>query len=160
MKRERGRPRSKINAVCQNPACPYYMTEKGKNITKAGILKTGHQRYLCHRCGKTFVETKGTPLYKKHLSEEQIIEICKHLVERNGIRSIERLTGHHRDTIGHLLEDLGEHARKVNGILIKNLHWSPVELDEMWTFLKKRRKEWTPNAIREMKLAMRGYSMR
>lgn len=159
MSAERGRPRGTNNVVCQNLKCAYYTREKGKDITKAGVLGTGHQRYLCHHCGKTFVETKGTLLYKKHLSENQIIEICKHLVEKNGIRSIERLTGHHRDTISHTLEQLGEQARKVNEILIKNLHWGPVELDEMWTFLKKRRKGWTSHAIKEMKLAMRGYSM-
>lgn len=157
MKRERGRPRSEIKVVCQNAKCLYFMREKGKDIIKAGILGTGHQRYVCHHCSTTFVETKGTLLYKKHLSEDQIIGICKHLVERNGIRSIERLTGHHRDTISHTLKELGEHARKVNEILIKNLHWGPVELDEMWTFLKKSRKEWTPTAIKEMKLATRGY---
>jgi len=32
----------------------------------------------------------------------------------NGVRSIERITGHHRDTIGILLEDMVEHAAKVN----------------------------------------------
>ncbi|PXF61891.1 MAG: hypothetical protein C4B59_01285 [Candidatus Methanogaster sp.] len=52
------------------------------------------------------METKGTPLYQKHLSESEIINICKHLIEKNGIRSIERITGHHRDTIGRLLEDM------------------------------------------------------
>jgi hypothetical protein len=31
-------------------------------------------------------------------------------VEKNGIQSIERLTGHHRDTIGYLLEYLALHA--------------------------------------------------
>ncbi|MDR1992153.1 MAG: hypothetical protein LBQ98_01425 [Nitrososphaerota archaeon] len=51
-------------------------------------------------CHTYFMETKGTPLYRKHLTEQQITTICKHLVEKNGIRSIERLTGHHRDTIG------------------------------------------------------------
>jgi hypothetical protein len=56
------------------------------------------------------METKGTPLYRKRLSEDEIINICKHLVEKKGIRSIERITGHHRDTIGRLLEDMAEHA--------------------------------------------------
>jgi hypothetical protein len=61
-----------------------------------------------------FAETKGTPLYRKRLSEDEIINICKHLVEKNGIRSIERITGHHRDTIGRLLEDMAEHAEEMN----------------------------------------------
>ncbi len=39
------------------------------------------------------------------------------LVEKHSIRSIERITGHHRDTIGQLLEDLALHAEMVNSIL-------------------------------------------
>ncbi|MGB7001795.1 MAG: hypothetical protein WBE22_07270 [Halobacteriota archaeon] len=55
----------------------------------------------------------------------EIINICKHLVEKNGIRSIERITGHHRDTIGRLLEDLAEHAEEMNEYLKKNLVLTP-----------------------------------
>jgi len=39
-------------------------------------------------------------------------------VEKNGIRSIERITGHHRDTIGRLLEDMAEHAELMNDFLV------------------------------------------
>jgi hypothetical protein len=84
------------------------------------------------------METKGTPLYKKHLTEPQILNICKHLVEKNGVRSIERLTGHHRDTIGVLMEDMAEHAQKMNNTLMKNLSLSQYECDEFGHLLKKR----------------------
>jgi hypothetical protein len=86
------------------------------------------------------METKGTPLYRKHLTEQQITNICKHLVEKNGIRSIERLTGHHRDTIGTLLEDMAEHASEVNAYFMKDLGLSQCECDEIWTFIKKKKR--------------------
>ncbi|MCD4766516.1 MAG: IS1 family transposase, partial [Methanosarcinales archaeon] len=82
------------------------MTENGKDILKRGKNRAGHQQYYCNHCSRWFVETANTPLYHKHLSKPEIINICKHLVEKNGIRSIERITGHHRDTIGNLIEDL------------------------------------------------------
>jgi len=97
------------------------------------------------------METKGTPLYRKHLTEEQIINVCKHLVEKNGVRSIERLTGHHRDTIGVLLEDIAEHAQKMNTYLIKNLGLSQYECDEFWTFVKKKRKRLSEKALLSLK---------
>jgi len=77
------------------------------------------------------METKGTPLYRKHLSKPEIINICKHLVEKNGIRSIERLTGHYRDTIGNLIEDLALHAELVNSILLHDVELGQFEVDEM-----------------------------
>jgi len=104
------------------------------------------------------METKGTPLYRKQLSESEIINICKHLVEKNGIRSTERLTGHHRDTIGRLLEDMAEHAEEMNAYLTKNLGLTPFECDELWGRVKKNRKTLTPAAQIGLKKVMHGYT--
>jgi transposase-like protein len=134
------RPRSTTHATCQNPRCKHYLKEKDKNITKRGKTRAGHQLYKCHHCDTTFTETKPTPLYRKHLTEQEITRICKLLVERNGIRSIERITGHHRDTIGRLLEDLAEHAEQVNRTLLRGLDLQQYEMDELWTTVKKNRK--------------------
>ena len=134
------RPRSVIPVTCQNLRCKHYQKEKTKNITKRGKNRAGHQIYKCHHCNTTFSQTKSTPLFHKHLSEEEITKICKLLVEKNGIRSIERITGHHRDTIGRLLEDLAEHAELANQTLLRNLSLSQYELDELWTTVKKNRK--------------------
>lgn len=110
------RPRGRIEVTCQNPDCSHFNKEKGKDIIKKGTNRMGHQQYYCFRCGSYFVETKGTPLYHKHLSENEIVRVCQLLVEKNGVRSIERITGHHRDTVGRLLEDLASHAEFVNNL--------------------------------------------
>jgi transposase-like protein len=150
------RPRGKVSVVCQNPRCRYYLKEKGKDIIKSGKYSTGHQRYYCKHCKTYFMETKGTPLYRKQLSESEIINICKHLVEKNGIRAIERLTGHHRDTIGRLLEDMAEHAEQVNNRLIKNLGLTPFECDELWSIVKKNKKRLSVAAQIGLKKVMPG----
>lgn len=150
------RPRSKIEITCQNPRCKYFLKEKGKDIVKRGKNRAGHQQYYCNHCHHWFVETSNTPIYHKHLSEDEIITICKHLVEKNGIRSIERITGHHRDTIGRLLEDMAEHAEQMNDYLIKNLGLTPFECDELWDFVKKNKRKLTPAAQIELKKAMHG----
>jgi transposase-like protein len=136
------RPRGKIDAVCQNPKCRYYLNEKGKDIIKSGRYKsTGHQRYYCYHCRTYFMETKGTPFYRKQLSEREITNICKHLIDKNGIRSIERITGHHRDTIGTLLEDMAEYADQMNEYLRKNLGLSTSECSELWRFVQERKRK-------------------
>ena len=149
------RPRGKIEVVCQNPKCRYYLKDMGKDIIKSGKYKsTGHQRFYCRHCKTYFMETKGTPLYRKQLSESEITDICKHLVEKNGIRSIERITGHHRDTIGRLLKDMAEHASAMNEYLIKNLGLTPIECDELWSFVKKNKKTLSPAAQIGLKKVM------
>ena len=153
------RPRGEINVVCQNEICSYYLKEEGKDIIKRGKYNTGNQRYYCIHCKTFFMETKGTPLYQKHLSKPEIINICKHLVEKNGIRSIERITGHHRDTIGNLIEDLALHAELVNSILLHDVKLGQFEVDEMWTFVKKNKKTLSQEALIQISKVMPGYSL-
>jgi hypothetical protein len=50
--------------------------------------------------------------YNRKLLEEQIIIICKLLVEKNGIRAIERIIEIHRDTVSNVVEGLARHAKK------------------------------------------------
>jgi transposase-like protein len=148
------RPRNKIKAVCQNQNCSHYQKEKGKNIIQKGKNTAGHQRYFCFNCNQYFVETKGTPLYQKKLSERKIKEICKELVEKKGIRAVERTLHVHRDTIGHLLNDLAEHALAITNHLVHDLGLKAYEVDELWTFIKKNKRnldEKTMNSLKGMK---------
>lgn len=96
--------------------------------------------FKCKTCGVRFSETKGTPFYKRHLTEEQIILVCKLLVEKNGIRSIERIMDIHRDTVSSIIEDLAIHAREVTDLLVTDVGLTQIEVDEMWSFVKKTKK--------------------
>jgi transposase-like protein len=140
------RPRSQIRVVCQNEKCDYFRKEQGKDIIKRAKNTAGHQRYYCLHCKKYFVETKGTPLYNKKLSEREIKKICAELVEKKGIRAIERTTKHHRNTIGKLLDDLAAHAKDMTGYLVHDLNLSSYEVDEFWTFVKKTKRKLSTQA--------------
>jgi len=142
--------------TCQNRTCKYYHREEGKDLVKRGKNRAGNKQYFCNHCKKWFVETANTPLFHKHLSKEEIIKICKLLVEKNGVRSIERITGHHRDTISKLMLDLAEHADELNEMLIVDLELTPIECDEFWTFVKKNKRKLTPAALISLKKVMHG----
>lgn len=141
------RPRSQIRVVCQNPKCDYFRREKNKDIIKRAKNSAGHQRYYCIHCKKYFVETKGTPLYNKKLSEREIKKICAELVEKKGIRAIERTTKHHRDTIGRLLDDIAAHAKDMTDYLVHDLNLEAYEVDEFWTFIKKTKRKMSTQAM-------------
>ena len=150
------RPRSENTVTCQNHSCRYFKRKRGKEIIRRGKNRAGHQLYKCLHCNHTFSETLLTPLYHKHLPESEIIRICKLLVEKNGIRSIERITGHHRDTIGRLLEDLAENAEYVNESLLRSIPLEQYEMDELWTVIKKNRKRLSELAEMNLKRVMHG----
>ena len=96
--------------ICLNPDCPDYRKRNTGNIIKKGFNARGNQMFKCKTCGVRFPEAKGTVFYNRHLKEEQIIMICKLLVEKNGMRAIERIMEIHRDTVSDVVEDLARHA--------------------------------------------------
>ena len=63
--------------------------------------------------------------------------ICKLLVEKNGVRAIERIMEIHRDTVSDVSEDLARHARAVTDYLIANVGLTQIQVNEMWSFVKK-----------------------
>ncbi len=125
--------------ACLNDKCLDYRKKNTGQIIKKGFNEKRNQMYKCKTCGVRFPESKGTVFYNRHLTEEQIILICKLLVEKNGIRAIERIMEIRRDTISDVIEDLARHARDVTDFLINNVKLSHIEVDEMWSFVKKRK---------------------
>lgn len=124
--------------VCPNPKCEYYLKVEGKAIIKRGKYKTGHQRYYCKHCGKFFMDTIGTAVYRKHLSGDEIKLIYRLFLEKNGIRSIERITEHHRDTISHLIKDTVKN-QKTEEYLVKHIGLTDDECEKLWATLEKKR---------------------
>src|ERR1051325_1395954 len=97
---------------------------------KFGKDRDGNQRYRCLTCGKTFGDPKEKPLGGMILSEEKAIAVLQHLVEGCSIRSTERITGVHRDTILKLLVVVGDKCERLMNERIKGLHVSDVQCDE------------------------------
>lgn len=126
------------DVVCPNPKCVYYLKTEGKAIIKRGKYRTGHQRYYCKHCEKFFMDTIGTAVYRKHLPKEEIKLIYRLFIEKNGIRSIERITGHHRDTISNLLKDTIKNE-KTEEYLINQIGLTAEECEKLWALLEKKR---------------------
>ena len=117
------------------------------NCGRYGRDRHGHQRYRCHQCSKTFLEPREKPLEGMYTPLEKGETILKMLVEGISIRSIERLTGTHRDTIMRLLALAGEKCSALMGRLIVNVPVKDVECDEIWGFVgKKEGHKWAHEA--------------
>jgi IS1 family transposase len=75
---------------------------------------------------------------------ERKLRILNLLVEGNSIRSTERLTRTHRDTIMRILVDAGEKCRTFLDQRMRDLHREHWEIDEIWTFCRKKEGRLTP----------------
>lgn len=74
------------------------------------------------------------------LSGDQQSAVIAALCEGVSIRATERLTGIHRDTIMRLGVKVGQGCNALHGRLMVNLNVGRVELDEVWSFVKKKRR--------------------
>jgi IS30 family transposase len=72
------------------------------------------------------------------LSVKVKTEILRMLCEGCSIRSIERLTGHHRDTITRVLNVAGKQAKMVMNTYMKGIKAESLQVDEIWTFVGKK----------------------
>src|SRR2546423_1101783 len=88
---------------------------------KDGKDRKGNQRFKCTECGKRFSIPKDKLLGAMILSEEKALLCLNLLVEGNSVRSTERITGVHRDTILSLLEIVGKKCIWIQESLVKNV---------------------------------------
>lgn len=73
--------------------------------------------------------------------KEKQIQILKALVEGNSIRSTERMTDVHRDTIMRLLVRVGDNCKRLMDKRLRGFHCKLIQVDEIWTFVKKKQKK-------------------
>ena len=67
------------------------------------------------------------------------------LVEGSSIRSIERMTGVHRDTIMRLMLKVGSTCEQIMDSTMRDLTCKNVEVDEVWSFVGKKQRHVTMN---------------
>lgn len=77
------------------------------------------------------------------LSRDQQVAIIAALTEGCSIRSVERLTDVHRDTIMRLSVRVGLGAARLHDRTMHSLRVNRIEMDEVWSYVGKKRRQVT-----------------
>ena len=83
-------------------------------------------------------------MFNLKADEETFYRTIACLVEGNGIRATGRIMGLDKDTVCQWLKRAAEHVEAVSRYLMVNLHFEEVQLDEFWSFVKKKGSPSTP----------------
>jgi IS1 family transposase len=75
-----------------------------------------------------------------YLAEDKALMCLNLLVEGMSVRSIERVTGVHRDTILDLLVTVGEKCERLLDEKIQNVPVKDVQADEVWAYVQMKEK--------------------
>src|SRR5467141_622609 len=68
------------------------------------------------------------------------VQIINCLVEGNSIRSTERMTDTHRDTIMRLLVEVGTGCHALMDDQMRDLPCRRIEVDEIWAYVAKKQR--------------------
>ena len=126
---------------CPNEQCKEYGLRSHGNISVRGKYGKEKNRTLlyCRTCGKRFAATQASALFGLHLQPEMIRQIIHLAAEGVGVRATARLLELDKDTVNRVILRAGEHCATVLSELLTSLEMTEVQLDELWTFIKKRK---------------------
>ena len=113
------------------------MCEHAQSV-KCGKDKNGFQRFRCKACNVKFTEQHA--MAGKRTSMTDTVKVLAMLLEGMSIRSCERLTGMHRDTILGLMVEAGESCRRFMEASISKVPAQYIECDEQWAFIFCKRR--------------------
>jgi len=127
---------------CWNKKCPDYGKKgKGNIIPKERYGKHKHILLLkCKTCGHCFSENRGTVFFQLKTPKEKVLRTIALFPEKGSIRGLSRATGHDKNVIMNWIDVAGKHCKEVNEFFLHDLKLDRVQVDEIWSYIKKRKK--------------------
>lgn len=149
----KGVPLSRIEKLFLNNGFPYIYNHADELQEKYGIqeltapprqvhqvTKKGTLMLKCPVCKKTSSADKWTVFHHVHCPEEVYIQVIKAVSEGVGMRSIGRIFGIDKDTVGRYIDRAAEQCGRVHRYFFRDLQVQECQLDEMWSFVGKKEK--------------------
>jgi IS1 family transposase/transposase-like protein len=105
---------------------------------KFGKHRNGLRRFRCSQCGKTYTEDHAHLFAPMTVPEGKALLAIQLLIEGTSVRTVERVTKLHRDTILRLLVLAGERCIALMDTRMRNLQCKRIQADEIWSFVGKK----------------------
>ena len=128
-----------MNAAPTPTVAPVCRSCGGRTIAW-GKDQEGNARRKCKACGKTFGLIPERPLGSMRLDMDKAVLCLSLLTEGSSIRSTERVSGVHRDTIMRLLRLAGAKCEALLNRLVRGVEVEDVQADELWSFVGMKEK--------------------
>lgn len=135
-------PKPRIaNVACPNDHCKSYNKPGTGTVVSNGTYPTKSGRvhkYICRECGAVFCERKSTAFYDIRSPEDRVILALKLILKGMSLRAVSDVLEVKLDTVRFWLKRSAIHAEQVNDVLVKQIKVNRVELDELWSFVRKK----------------------
>ncbi|PIU62504.1 MAG: hypothetical protein COS84_10360 [Armatimonadetes bacterium CG07_land_8_20_14_0_80_40_9] len=88
----------------------------------------------------TFSERRKTAFFGLHGENKRLCQVIKAVGEGVGVRGISRIWGLDKNTVISYLERSAIQCQRVSDYFLRDLHVEECQVDEMWSFVKKKEK--------------------
>ncbi len=143
-RKKRGPKPRYLDVACPNTKCKHFGKKGVGNVVSNGTYRTkstGKARLLlCRTCGKAFSSRSGTAFFDLRTRKKKVLMGLRLLAEGLGLRGTSRVLEIKLDTIRRWLATAALHCEQVSDMLLRDLKLSQVQVDELWTFVKKNTK--------------------
>ena len=99
------------------------------------MLTGKHKKYIVDM----LAGIRFTRVMANNLPTEKKVNAISMLCEGASIRSIERITGIHRDTVMRLGVRIGQECGRIQNAKMRNIQAGEIQIDEIWGFIGKKR---------------------
>lgn len=140
MAKKRERQSRFRDVACPNARCKAYGKPGSGAVVSNGTYFVGSLRvrkFICRHCGKVFNSRARTPFRWLHTPPRTVLMALKLLVKGLSLRGTAEVLEVKLDTVRNWLRRAAQHSAAVNQMLVRDLHLSQVQVDELWTFVKK-----------------------
>jgi hypothetical protein len=77
-------------------------------------------------------------MYRLKTPPAEVARALLVVLRRGSLLAAEEQTGHKYETIGRWLRQAAAHAEALTAALVTELHLTEVEVDEFWSFVKRK----------------------
>jgi IS1 family transposase/transposase-like protein len=126
---------------CPNPDCSHYRLMHRGNVSAISTYMTqsGKRRiFCCSKCARPFSETRDTGFFDLRTPEEKVMMALKMLLVKVALSDISFVLGVTEETVLEWLRRAAQKAHEINVHLLRDLPVTQVQLDEMWSFIRRK----------------------
>ena len=127
---------------CPNEECEMHGRKACDNIGHRCWYGKEKDRELlyCKICRKTFSAERYTVFGQTKLPKEKFCKVLECLCKKMGVRGTASTVGVSTNTVSAVILSASQHFEAIHHVMLKELQLTEIQMDEFWSYIKKKRK--------------------
>jgi IS1 family transposase/transposase-like protein len=130
------------NQFCPNTKCNGKGSQGNIRAIASYLTQSGRKRiFECTVCHETFSETRDTVFFDLKTPEEKVMMALKMILVGVELSGISFVLGVKEETVLEWLKRAAKKSEEINKVFLRELPVTEVQLDEMWSFVLRKKSE-------------------